>query len=84
MWHGQPHTVIAGDLNSDPGSPELHTLLDAGFTTTQPAEQCTLKTSNNNSVDWILVTPDLEQSATRTQPVDVFDHRPVLATVRPG
>ena len=76
------HMILAGDLNSDPGSAELHTLLAAGFTTTQPTERCTLKTSNANCVDWILVTPDLVQSPVRTLPVDTFDHRPLVATVR--
>jgi endonuclease/exonuclease/phosphatase family metal-dependent hydrolase len=76
------HTILAGDLNSDPGSDELHTLLSAGFTTTQPTERCTLKTSNANCVDWIVVTPDLVQGPVRVLPVDTFDHRPLVATVR--
>ncbi|HZP30314.1 MAG TPA: endonuclease/exonuclease/phosphatase family protein, partial [Acidimicrobiia bacterium] len=76
-------TVLAGDLNSDPGSRELRTLLAAGFTTTQPTGRCTLHTSNAHCVDWILVTPDLDQGPVRTLPVDTFDHRPLSATVRP-
>jgi endonuclease/exonuclease/phosphatase family metal-dependent hydrolase len=83
-WHGQDHTVLAGDLNSDPGSPELRVLLDAGFNTTQPTKRCTLKTSNDNCVDWILVTSDLEQTEVRADPFDAFDHRPLVATVRPS
>jgi endonuclease/exonuclease/phosphatase family metal-dependent hydrolase len=82
-WGQQPRTVLAGDLNSDPGSVELRTLLDAGFNTTQPTGACTLKTSNNNCVDWILVTADVDQSAVRTLKFDTFDHRPLIATVQP-
>ena len=59
----------------------MRALLAAGFTTTQPSEHCTLRTSNRNCVDWILVTPDLAQSPVRTLPVDTFDHRPLEATV---
>jgi endonuclease/exonuclease/phosphatase family metal-dependent hydrolase len=76
-------TVLAGDLNSDPGSRELMTLLDAGFTTTQPTQRCILKTSNQNCVDWILVSRDLEETPVRTLAVDTFDHRPLVAGVSP-
>jgi endonuclease/exonuclease/phosphatase family metal-dependent hydrolase len=75
-------TIIAGDLNSDPSSRELRHLLDASFTTTQPAQRCTLKTSNDNCVDWILVTGDLSQGRPRVIAVPEFDHNPVVSTVR--
>ena len=78
------HTVIAGDLNSDPGSPELRVLLDAGYGTTQPTRKCTLKTSNDNCVDWILVSPDLGQSTVRAIAIDTFDHRPLVSSVGPN
>jgi endonuclease/exonuclease/phosphatase family metal-dependent hydrolase len=78
------HTVIAGDLNSDPASPELQVLLDAGYVTAQPTGACTLKTSNQNCVDWIFVSPDLRQTKVRTLAVDTYDHRPLVSTVRPG
>jgi endonuclease/exonuclease/phosphatase family metal-dependent hydrolase len=74
-------TVIAGDLNSDPGSPELHALLDLGFRTRQPTEHCTLTTSNQHCSDWILVTPDLEQRHLQVLRFDEFDHRPVVSDV---
>ncbi len=77
-------TVIAGDLNSDPGSPELRVLLDAGYGTTQPTRKCTLKTSNDNCVDWILVSPDLGQSTVRAIAIDTFDHRPLVSSVGPN
>jgi len=82
-WDGAPRTIIAGDLNADPGSRELRHLLAAGFSTTQPSTACTLKTSNDNCVDWILVTDDLVQGRPTVLPVDSFDHRPLSATVRP-
>ena len=74
-------TVITGDLNSDPASPELQVLLDAGYRTTQPTQTCTLKTSNRNCVDWILVGPDLAQDKVRAVPTDTFDHRPLVSTI---
>jgi endonuclease/exonuclease/phosphatase family metal-dependent hydrolase len=80
--HELRRTVVAGDLNSDPGSPELHALLGLGFETRQPTEHCTLTTSNDNCSDWILVTPDLEQRLLEVVPFDAFDHRPVVADVR--
>jgi endonuclease/exonuclease/phosphatase family metal-dependent hydrolase len=82
-WNHARRTVLAGDLNSDPASAELRTLLEAGFTTTQPERTCTLKTSNEHCVDWILSTPDLVQSHVRTLAFDVSDHRPVVATIAP-
>ena len=82
-WGGAPYAVIAGDLNMDPGSRELGVLLDAGFGTTQPTKTCTLKTSNQNCVDWILVTADLAQSPVQAVPNETFDHRPLAATIGP-
>ncbi len=82
-WGGAPHTVLLGDLNSDPGSPELRRLLAPGFTSTQDTTRCTMHTSNDNCVDWILVTPDLSQGNVRAVPVDTFDHRPLVAEVSP-
>ncbi len=84
-WGRQPHTVLAGDLNADPNSPSLRTLLDAGLSTTQPTRHCTVKTSNQNCVDWILVTPDLHQTTVRaiTSVDQLFDHRPLITIVTP-
>jgi endonuclease/exonuclease/phosphatase family metal-dependent hydrolase len=82
-WRNAPRTVIAGDLNSDPGSRELRTIMAAGFSTTQPAYECTLKTSNKNCVDWILVTSDVHQSPPTVLPIETYDHRPLISTVTP-
>jgi endonuclease/exonuclease/phosphatase family metal-dependent hydrolase len=82
-WDHAPHTVLLGDLNSDPASRELRRVLDAGFTTTQDTEHCTMHTSNDNCVDWILVTPDLAQQRVRTLTVDTFDHRPLVSVLAP-
>ena len=75
------HTVLAGDLNADPGERDLRHVLHAGFTTTQPSRRCTLKTSNDNCVDWILVTDDLEQGSPRVIRVPEFDHNALVSTV---
>ena len=82
-WGGAPRTVFAGDFNMDPGERDLRHVLRSGFTTTQPTDECTLKTSNDNCVDWILVTDDLEQGVTRAPFVAEYDHNPVMARVRP-
>jgi endonuclease/exonuclease/phosphatase family metal-dependent hydrolase len=73
--------VIAGDLNADPGERDLRHVLDAGFTTTQPTKRCTLKTSNDNCVDWILVTEDLLQGPPRVVRVPQFDHNAVVTEI---
>jgi endonuclease/exonuclease/phosphatase family metal-dependent hydrolase len=80
-WGKAPRTALLGDLNSDPGSRELRRLLAAGFTSRQDTRRCTMHTSNDNCVDWILVTPDLAQGPVHALPVDTFDHRPLVAEV---
>jgi endonuclease/exonuclease/phosphatase family metal-dependent hydrolase len=84
-WAGSPRTVLLGDLNTyprlvPPGWPELNLPLDAGFTTTQDVDRCTMPTSNENCPDWIFVSPDLSQSTVEIV-VDRPDHRPIVAEV---
>jgi endonuclease/exonuclease/phosphatase family metal-dependent hydrolase len=82
-WGGAPRTVLLGDFNMDPGERDLRHVLAAGFSSTQPTDRCTLTTSNENCVDWILVTDDLVQGPPRVLRVSDFDHNPVATTVRP-
>jgi endonuclease/exonuclease/phosphatase family metal-dependent hydrolase len=79
-----PRTVIVGDFNMDPGERDLRHLLDAGYSTSQASTKCAVPTSNDNCVDWILVSRDLIQGPPQVTRVPSFDHNAVAATVRPA
>lgn len=79
-WGGRGRTVLAGDLNTYPGWPELALLANSGFWTTQNTTECTLATSNRNCPDWVFVSRDLTITGVRVT-VDRPDHRPLVATV---
>ena len=95
-WDGAPATVLAGDLNprndyaDDTETPpkiisNLEVFLEAGFLTSQPTDLCTLPTSNDNCSDYIFITPDLTPAGPMAVvPVEVSDHRPVLARLAGG
>jgi endonuclease/exonuclease/phosphatase family metal-dependent hydrolase len=97
-WAGAPRTVVVGDLNannqrSPDGGPKvlvgpdqantLQPLLDAGFSTTQPTQRCTLPTSNDNCSDFVFVTPDLLQvpPVLVLDPAPIGDHRPIRSEI---
>jgi endonuclease/exonuclease/phosphatase family metal-dependent hydrolase len=99
-WSGAPRTILLGDLNANnqrapDGGPKLlvgpaqantlQPLLDAGFTTTQPTQRCTLPTSNDNCSDYVLVSPDLLQSPSVEvlAPAPIGDHRPIRSVIIP-
>lgn len=79
-WDGRSRTVLAGDLNTYPGWPEIGLLSDSGFWTTQDTTACTMATSNRNCPDWVFVSRDLTITDVHVT-VDRPDHRPVVATV---
>ena len=80
---GRRPTLIMGDLNADPGSPELRLLSGAGFDdigrTLGPGAYTSL---DLRRIDYILASGEWETSDVRILEMDTSDHRAVVARVR--
>jgi endonuclease/exonuclease/phosphatase family metal-dependent hydrolase len=85
-WDGSPLTILAGDMNAGPGTPEILRLLGAGFvsagdgaggddTPTFPS------TDPARRIDWILGTADLRFSGFDVVRTAASDHLPLVVTV---
>lgn len=86
FWRGEERTVFMGDLNAEPGSPEIEMALSAGFADaldlagvtpgyTYPAE------APARRIDYIWLTPDLTVSDVVIPAVLASDHLPLAATI---
>jgi endonuclease/exonuclease/phosphatase family metal-dependent hydrolase len=87
-WGTQPQTVLAGDMNALPGSPEIQVILDAGFLDAWAeaghGEVNTLTGRQPNwRIDWILYTPDLIARNVEVIESEASDHSAVVATIAP-
>ncbi len=84
-WNGQGHTIILGDFNAEPGSPEMRLLADAGlldawgvagegpgytFSSDEPVKR----------IDWLWHSPDLLPTHIKVIQTQASDHMPVIAT----
>jgi endonuclease/exonuclease/phosphatase family metal-dependent hydrolase len=86
LWSGRPRTVVAADLNVEPGSRVVARLAESGLRSawdpadgpgfTYPAREPVAR------IDWILHTDDLEVLEAVVHPSVASDHRPLLAVVR--
>src|SRR6266508_957252 len=88
-WHSKAPAVIAGDLNSGPGSNEVARFHDAGLVSAQDTTgHSGLLTSPTDRpahrVDWIFGTPDLSFSHFAMPRVTASDHFPLAVTVQLG
>ncbi|WP_052849750.1 endonuclease/exonuclease/phosphatase family protein [Streptomyces avicenniae] len=82
---GDPHAVLAGDLNAEPGSPGIDAYLAAGLHSAQDgaedlADRDTA-VSPPRRVDWILGGQDVTFGDVRLTDTDASDHLPLTATV---
>lgn len=88
-WAGRPRTLIVGDLNAEPETPEITALLRAGFLDSW-AEQGSgdgftfPSTGPDRRIDYILHTPDLRVGEVGLLQSLASDHLPVAATVFGG
>ena len=84
FWGSTDHTVLMGDLNSEPTWPEMELILDAGMIDawseagqgpglTWPADVPFQR------IDWIWLSPDLQALAAETVESTASDHRAVVA-----
>jgi len=82
----QPYTILAGDLNAVPGSPEIQMILDTGFVDAwAEAGHGEVNTSvgrqPNWRIDWIVHTPDLIAHDIEVVESQASDHSAVVATI---
>lgn len=82
----QPYTILAGDLNAVPGSPEIQMILDTGFVDAwAEAGHGDVNTSvgsqPNWRIDWIVHTPDLIARDVEVIESRASDHSAVVATI---
>jgi endonuclease/exonuclease/phosphatase family metal-dependent hydrolase len=84
FWGGADHSVLMGDLNSEPTWPEMELIRTAGMVDswseagqgpglTWPADDPFQR------IDWIWLSPDLQAVAAETVDSTVSDHRAVVA-----
>jgi endonuclease/exonuclease/phosphatase family metal-dependent hydrolase len=85
-WGTQPQTVLAGDMNALPGSPEMQMILEAGFVDAwREAGHGEVNTAvgghPNWRIDWILHTPDLIARDVEVIESRASDHSAVVTTI---
>jgi endonuclease/exonuclease/phosphatase family metal-dependent hydrolase len=84
-WGEAPRTIIGGDMNSEPGSPEIGQLTDGtGLRAASLDSEGMATTPKGAKIDWIFGTDDLMFSDVEVRPSAASDHYPVAATVRLG
>ncbi len=86
FWNGRAHTLLMGDLNATPDTPEMQLLRDAGFTDAIDAAGITpgytySSTDPNRRLDYIWYTADISASEVVINPSTASDHLGVAATV---
>jgi endonuclease/exonuclease/phosphatase family metal-dependent hydrolase len=87
-WAGSPATVVMGDLNATPGSPEIALFERAGmvdaWSAARGARQDELTYASNRPVeriDYVWVSPDLGSSAFKATTSTASDHRGIAVTL---
>jgi endonuclease/exonuclease/phosphatase family metal-dependent hydrolase len=90
-WGGTDAWLLAGDLNMQPGSPEIVTLEESGLTSVQDLiGDPTASTARDplgpvDRVDWIWITSDtLDVANFAILPSQASDHLPLVVDVTPS
>lgn len=88
-WNGTPRTLIAGDLNADPASPEMARLRQAGWHDASEllpaAQRATFRRYGRiEQLDYIWATADLAFRGSQVLYSRASDHLPLLTTVGPA
>jgi endonuclease/exonuclease/phosphatase family metal-dependent hydrolase len=88
---GRPATVLLGDFNAEPGSPEIALLRQAGLTDAfqaaggSPDDEPTYSSDRpERRIDYLWLSPDLRASDFDATTSTASDHRGVMATVAPA
>ncbi|WP_129840861.1 endonuclease/exonuclease/phosphatase family protein [Streptomyces sp. RFCAC02] len=80
-----PHAVLAGDLNAEPGSAAVEALLAAGLHSAQDGDQDLAGRDTavdpDRRVDWVFGGRDVAFGGVRLDRTDASDHLPLSVTV---
>ncbi|HXF71461.1 MAG TPA: endonuclease/exonuclease/phosphatase family protein, partial [Actinomycetota bacterium] len=83
-WGGRSPAVIAGDMNAEPGSPEIERFLRAGLRSAQElagAGDLPTFPSTGEPIDHIFATEDLSPSGFARPSSRASDHLPIAVTL---
>ncbi|MCI0394394.1 MAG: endonuclease/exonuclease/phosphatase family protein, partial [Chloroflexi bacterium] len=85
-WNGAPRTVIMGDLNATPDSPEMQQIAAAGLVDVAaavgtPPIYTYYAADPNRQIDYIWSTPDLAASDFAIPRTTASDHLPMFVTL---
>ncbi|GAA4230833.1 hypothetical protein GCM10022254_26590 [Actinomadura meridiana] len=84
-WGGAPRTVIGGDLNAEPGSPELAAMTDGtDLRSAVIGGDSSPTRSDGAHVDWIFGSDGILVTEYDVPVSDASNHYPVAVTVRIG
>lgn len=87
VWGGEPRTLIAGDMNTQPDEPNLALFLGAGLVSVQDESglgdlpTATQEVVRGDRVDYVFVTPDVAFSDVAVPYSFASDHLPIAVTV---
>jgi endonuclease/exonuclease/phosphatase family metal-dependent hydrolase len=88
-WAGQPRSLVLGDLNAEPGDPDLESLRRAGLVDAMvsaggpgPGYTSTARVPSRR-IDTVWLSPDLFARELVTGTSRASDHLPVSVTVAP-
>jgi endonuclease/exonuclease/phosphatase family metal-dependent hydrolase len=89
FWDGRPNSIFLGDLNAEPGAPEIALFEEAGLIDSWRESGVGLgETSGardpNKRIDWIWHTHDLVGSQSEVIQTLASDHLPVVVQVEPA
>lgn len=85
-WNNAKMTIITGDLNAEPDSPEIKLLRDAGLVdimsgSIPPAGYTYHSADLYQRIDYIWITPDLKAENARVFQSTASDHLPVIVEI---
>lgn len=86
FWNGTSRTVLLGDLNADPDTPEMKIIEEAGLLDTMGGKESSSiftfhSTDPNRRIDYIWISPDLIALNTYVPFSNASDHLPVVAVI---
>ncbi len=89
FWGDRPFSLVMGDMNAQPGDPEMGLFSQAGLVDSwgQAGEGDGLTFSSTDPferIDWIWHTPDIRATSAEVPPTAASDHRPVVVTLEIG
>ncbi len=87
VWNDGSRTVILGDMNALPGSPEMQLLNGAGLSDvlaeTDPPDAYTFYAEDpSRQIDYIWLTPDLDTGVPAVIQTTASDHLPIVVDIR--